>query len=67
MVEKRKCLFTKYSFEIGVMTLPAHMVILSAGILFWYSPLGKIAAITGIAGTIAAISSMITGAKEIKF
>ena len=67
MMKKRRCLFTKYEFEIGVVTLPAHLVILVAGLLIIDMPLGKIAAITGFFGTLAAISSLIHGAKEIEF
>lgn len=67
MVEKRRCLFTKYSFEIGVLTLPAHMVILAGGIMFLDSPIGQVASIAGLAGTATAIISLLDGAKEITF
>ena len=60
-------MLTEYEFEIGVVTLPAHMVIFAAGLLILDMPLGKIATITGFFGTIAAISSLIHGAKEIEF
>lgn len=60
-------MFTKYEFEIGVVTLPAHMVIFAAGLLIIDTLLGKIAAITGFFGTLAAISSLVHGAKEIEF
>ena len=65
--KKRRCVFTKYEFEIGVVTLPAHVVILAAGIIFWQLTIGKIAAITGFFGTLAAINSMVHGAKEVEF
>ena len=64
---KRRCLFTLYEFEIGVVTLPAHAVVLSAGLIFWNSPIGIIATVVGFFGCIAAISSLIHGAKEIEF
>ena len=66
-MKKRRCLFTKYEFEIGVVTLPAHIVILAAGLLIIDTVIGKIAAITGFFGALAAISSLIQGAKEIEF
>ena len=64
---RRRCLFTEYEFEIGVVTLPAHMVIFSAGLIFWQSPIGVIALLVGFFGTIAAISSLVHGSKEIEF
>lgn len=66
-IKKRRCLFTKYQFEIGVLTLPAHIVIFSTGLLFWQNPIGPIAAVTGFMGSLAALHSLFRGHKEIEF
>ncbi|MCD6414934.1 MAG: hypothetical protein J7L23_04900 [Candidatus Diapherotrites archaeon] len=66
-MEKRRCLFTKYEFEIGVVTLPAHLVVLSVGIILFSTPIGKLVAVLSLVGALAAVNSLIHGAKEIKF
>lgn len=66
-MNKRRCLFTKYEFEIGAVTLPAHIVLFAAGLIFSWHVMGQILLIVGAIGSLAAIASLWEGAKEITF
>jgi hypothetical protein len=66
-MEKRRCLFTKYEFEIGALTLPAHAVLLSAGLALSNRPEGMLMLLIGFLGSAAAIGSLVHGSKEITF
>ncbi len=66
-VEKRRSLFTKYEFEIGVVTLPIYFSLLIIGVVMLQTSIGQAFTALGLIGTGAATISLINGYKEIKW
>lgn len=65
--EKRQCLFTKYEFEIGVLTLPVYFTLLVIGIVILNTKAGQAFSILGVIGTVASTFSLIHGYRHIKW
>ena len=65
--EKRQCLFTKYEFEIGVLTLPVYFCLLLIGLVMFASRAGQAFAILGAIGTVASTFSTVQGYESIKW
>ncbi len=65
--EKRQCLFTKYEFEIGVLTLPVYFTLLVIGMVIIGTKAGQAFSILGIIGTVASTFSLVNGYKHIKW
>ena len=65
--EKRQCLFTKYEFEIGVLTLPVYFTLLVIGIVLLNTKTGQAFSILGVIGTVASTFSLIHGYRHIKW
>ncbi|MCK4327956.1 MAG: hypothetical protein KAW41_05850 [Candidatus Diapherotrites archaeon] len=65
--DKRRCLFTKYEFEIGVLTLPAYFCLLIVGFVTIGTKIGQAFALLGLIGTVAATFSIVKGYEEIKW
>jgi len=65
--EKRQCLFTKYEFEIGVLTLPVYFTLLVIGIIILQTKTGQAFSALGIIGTVASTFSLVNGYKHIKW
>jgi len=66
-LEKRYSLFTKYEFEIGVVTLPVYFCLLVIGLVLVETKIGTAFAVLGLIGTIAAAVSLANGYKTIKW
>ena len=66
-IEKRQSLFTKYEFEIGVVTLPVYFCLLIIGLVLYQTRIGMAFAALGLIGTIAAAVSLANGYKTIKW
>jgi hypothetical protein len=66
-VEKRQTLFTKYEFEIGVLTLPVYLTLLIVGLVIIDTRPGIAFAILGLVGLIASTFSIVNGYKSVKW
>ena len=66
-MEKRRSLFTQYSFEIGVVTLPAYLVLIAFGLAYLASKAGIALVAVGAVGALSALASIAMGYKEIKW
>ncbi|MFC2174456.1 hypothetical protein ACFLQ2_01140 [archaeon] len=65
--DKRRCLFTKYEFEIGVLTLPAYFCLLIVGLVTIATNIGQAFTALGLIGTVAATFSIVRGYEDIKW
>ncbi|MCD6522751.1 MAG: hypothetical protein J7K68_03300 [Candidatus Diapherotrites archaeon] len=65
--EKRQCLFTKYQFEIGVVTMPIYLVFLIMGAVYLSYRVGIALALIGIVGFLASATSMMNGYKDVEW
>jgi len=63
--DTRRCLFTKYEFEIGVLTLPAYFCLLLVGFVTIATNVGQAFTILGLIGTVASTFSIVHGYEEI--
>ncbi len=64
---KRKTLFEEYAFEIGVVTLPAYLVLIAFGLFYMGSREGTALLLVGAIGSLSAIWSLKMGYKDIKW
>ncbi len=64
---KRKTLFEEYAFEVGVVTLPAYLVLISFGIFYLGSREGAALLLVGTIGSLSSLWSLKMGYKDIKW
>jgi hypothetical protein len=64
---KRKTLFEEYAFEVGVLTLPAYLVLIAFGVFYMGSREGTALLLVGAVGCISALGSLKMGYKDIKW
>ena len=64
---KRRCLFTKYQFEIGVLTLPIYIIVFAFGVVIFSTRYGQAVALMSALGLISSVFSLKNGYKEIEW